>query len=74
MKKTFKLENLGCANCAAKIEDKIRKLKGVREVSINFITQKLILEAEDELFEEAVSNADKICRRIEPDCRVLAIK
>jgi copper chaperone CopZ len=46
MKKTFKLENLGCANCAAKMEDKIRKLKGVKEVSINFITPKLILEAE----------------------------
>ena len=71
MKKIFKLENLGCASCAAKMEDKIKKLKGVKDVSINFITQKLTIEASDELFEEVVSNAEKICRRIEPDCRVL---
>jgi copper chaperone CopZ len=74
MKKVYKLENLGCAGCAAKMEDKIRRLNGVKDVSINFITQKLTIEASEELFDEAVSNAEKICRRIEPDCRVLIKK
>ena len=52
MKKKFKLENLGCANCASKMEDKIAKLDGVESVSINFMTTKMTLEADKEKMPE----------------------
>ena len=71
MRKTFDLENLDCAHCAAKMEDGIRALSGVREVSVNFLTQKLILDADDATFDKIVKQAVKICRRIEPDCEIL---
>ncbi|MDY4818354.1 MAG: cation transporter, partial [Lachnospiraceae bacterium] len=45
MRKTFKLEDLDCANCAAKMEEAIKKLPGVKRVSVNFMTQKMILDA-----------------------------
>ena len=71
MKKTFELEDLDCAHCAAKMEDGIRKLDGVLSVSVNFLTQKLTLEAEDAVFDSVLKQAVKICRKIEPDCRVI---
>ena len=71
MKKTFKLEDLDCANCAAKMENAIRKLDGVRSVSVNYFTQKLILEAEDEAFDGVLKEAVKCIAKVEPDCRVL---
>lgn len=71
MKKTFLLEELDCAHCAARMEEGIRKLPGVLDVSVNFLTQKLTLEAEDAVFEKVLKEAAKICRRIEPDCRII---
>lgn len=68
MRKTFLLEELDCANCAAKMEDGIRRLPGVTFVSVNFLTQKLTLEAEDKEFETVLDNAVKLCKKIEPDC------
>jgi len=67
MKKIFKLENLDCANCALKIEDKIRKINGVLNVSVNFITQRFVLEANDELFDDVFEKARKIAVKVEPD-------
>lgn len=71
MKKTFKLEDLDCANCAAKMEDGIKKIDGVKAASVNFIMQKLTIEADDESFDEILKKAVKVCRRIEPDCKIL---
>ena len=71
MKKTFKLEELDCANCAAKMEAAIRKLDGVQSVTISFMTQRLTLEAGDADFDAIVKQATAICRKIEPDCRIL---
>ena len=71
MKKTFKMIDLECANCAAKMEAAIKKLPGVRDASVSFLSQKLMLDAEDDSFEAAVQEAAKICRKIEPDCRVV---
>lgn len=71
MKKTFALEDLDCAHCAARMEDGIRALEGVREVSVNFLTQKLTLDADDALFDKVLKQAVKICRKIEPDCRII---
>lgn len=72
MKIIYKLENLGCANCSAKMERKISKLKGVEEVSVNFFAGKLNLELEDQQFsmEESLllleTEIEKIIKKIEP--------
>lgn len=71
MKKIFELIDLDCAHCATRMEEGIRKLAGVTDVSVNFLTQKLTLEANDELFEKVLRQAVKICRKIEPDCTVV---
>ena len=71
MKKTFKMQDLECAHCAAKMEDAIGKLPGVHNVSINFMTQKLVLEAEDEQFDAILDEAAKLVRKVEPDCRIV---
>ena len=71
MKKKFKLDEVDCANCAAKMEDAIRKIDGVKEVSVNFMTQKMTLEAEDESFEAILDEACKAIAKVEPDCEVI---
>ena len=68
MKKTYKLENLCCANCAAKMEHRINKIKGVENASINFMFQRLDIEADDSHFEEIIDEAAAICKKIEPGC------
>ena len=70
MKKTFQMIDLDCANCAAKMEQAIAKVPGVQSVSINFMTQKMVLEAEDGRFDAVLAEAEKICRKVEPDCRI----
>lgn len=71
MKKTFKLRDLDCANCAAKMENAIAKLPGVESVSVNFVLQKMTLQAPDERFQEVLQAAVKAIRKVEPDCEVL---
>lgn len=71
MKKVYRMEDLDCANCARKMEDAIRKIQGVESVNINFLTQKMTLEAQDDRFDEIAREAQKACRRVEPDCRIL---
>ncbi len=71
MKKKFKLENLDCANCAAKMEAEINKIEGVNEASISFMTQKLTIDAEDEKFDDIVKAADAICQKIHRDTRIV---
>ncbi len=71
MKKTFDMTDLDCAHCAAKMENAIRALDGVTGASINFFAQKLTLEAEDARFDDIVAQAQKICRKVEPDCRIV---
>ena len=66
MKKKFKCE-VDCANCAAKLEDAIRKLDAVEDVNVNFLTQKLTLTALDEKFDEVLQNVVKTAKKIEPD-------
>jgi len=68
MKKRYTIEDLCCANCAAKMEAGIRKIDGVNSATINFLTQKLTLEAEDERLESILDQAEAIIRKIEPDC------
>ena len=71
MKKTFKLEELGCANCAAKMETAINKIDGVISASISFMAQKLTIEAEEKDFDKVLKAAQKAIKKIEPDCRII---
>ena len=71
MKKVFKLEDLDCANCAAKMEAAIKKLRGVENATVSFMTQKMSIEAADEVFDEVVQAAVKCIAKVEPDCRVI---
>lgn len=67
MKKIFKLQNLGCANCAAKMENKIRKIDGVHDVTINFMTTKMTIEGDENKMQEIISASEKIIRKLEPE-------
>ena len=71
MKKVFKLEDLDCANCAAKMQDAISKLDGVKSVSVNFMAQKMTLEADDAVFDSVLKQAVKLIAKVEPDCTVV---
>lgn len=71
MKKSFKIEDLCCANCAAKLERAIEKLDGVQKVSLNFIAEKLTIEADEEKFDFIIKECVKLAKRIEPDCRII---
>lgn len=60
-----------CANCAAKMEEAVKKIDGVKFASVNFLAQKMTLEADDEAFDEILKKAIKTIKRVEPDCRVI---
>lgn len=70
MKKTFKLLDLDCAHCAAKIEDSVKKIKGVVNAEVNFLSQKMVLEAADSDYERISEEAVKLIKKIEPDVTV----
>ena len=63
MKKVFRLEDLDCANCAAKMERAIAKIDGVVSVNISFMSQRMSIEADDERFEEIMDQAAKACKK-----------
>ena len=69
MKKVFKLEDLDCANCARKMEDGIKKIDGVTDASVNFLAQKLTLEADDDRFDAILKEVIKTCKRSSPIVR-----
>lgn len=71
MKKVFEMEDLDCANCAAKMEDAIRKIEGVIYVSISFMAQRMTIEADDAKFDAIMKQAQKAVKKVEPDCRIL---
>lgn len=70
MKKSFSLENLDCANCAAKMEHAVSKIDGVNHVSISFIAQRMTLDADDARFDDILAETVRKCRKIEPDCKI----
>ena len=71
MKKVFKLEDLDCANCAAKMERAIAKINGVNAVTVSFMTQRLSIDADDANFEDIMNQVVKVCKKVEPDCRII---
>lgn len=70
MKKKFKLTNLDCASCAAKMENAIKKIDGVRDANVSFMTQKMTIEADDSRFDEIMEEVQSVCRKVEPDCTI----
>ena len=68
MKKTWKLDGLDCANCAAKMEEAIKKIEGVSDATVSFMTQKMTIEADDSRFDEIMKEVVSVCRKVEPDC------
>ena len=71
MKKVYRVEELDCANCAAKMERAINELPGVEKATVNFMAQKLVLTAEESGYQEILQKVEEAIRRIEPDCRIV---
>ena len=71
MKKKFKLQDLDCANCAAKMEEAIKKIDGVNDASVSFMMQKLTIDAVDDRFEAIMDEVEKVCAKVEPDTKIL---
>ena len=67
MKKHYKFE-IDCANCAAKVEDAIKKIDGVNDANVSFLTQKMMVDADDARFDAIMQEVVKVCKRVEPDC------
>ena len=73
MKKKFKLQDLDCAHCAAKMEEAIKKIPGVNDASVSFMTQKMTISAEDEKFDEIMQKVVSTCAKVEPDLSLIHI-
>lgn len=71
MKKNFKIENLDCANCAEKMQKKIAKIDGVRDASISFMTSSLMLEYDEDKFEQIKEEALKAVKKVERECKIV---
>ena len=65
MKKKFKLQDLDCANCAAKMEDAIKKIDGVQDATVSFMTQKMTIEADDARFDDIMKEVVSVCKKVE---------
>ena len=70
MKKVIAMQDLDCANCAAKMEQAIRKIDGVQSCSINFMLQRMTLELDEANSEEIIKQIKAAIKKIEPDCRL----
>ena len=71
MTKVFNLEDLDCANCAAKMEQAIAKIEAVNAARVNFISQKMTIDADEAHFDDVMQKVVKVCHKIEPDCKII---
>ena len=71
MKKKFRMRDLDCTNCAAKMERAINKIDGVNQATISFMTQKLIIDADEARFEEIMEQVVKACKKVESGCEIV---
>ena len=69
MKKRYKFV-VDCANCAAKVEAAVKKIDGVNDATVNFMAQKLVIDADDARFDEIMALVVKTCKKVEPDCEI----
>ena len=70
MKKKFKMIDLDCANCAAKMEDAIKKIDGVNDATVSFMMQKLTIDADEARFDEIMKEVAQVCKKVEQDCKI----
>lgn len=71
MKKRFSLQDLDCANCAAKMEAAIKKLEGVNDATVSFMAQKLTIDAEEADFDRVMKEVVRVIKKVEPECEVI---
>lgn len=71
MRKSYRLDEIDCANCALKLQEELAKLDGVDAVSVNFMTQKLTLSAADDRFDDVLGRVVALAAKIEPDCEII---
>ena len=71
MKKRFDMIDLDCANCAAKMEEAIKKIDGVDDANVSFMAQKLTIEAAEEEFDKIMKKVVKAVKKIDSDCEVV---
>ena len=69
MKKRYKFE-VDCANCAAKVEEAVKKIDGVNDATVNFMAQKMVLDAGDARFDEILQEVIAVAKKVEPDCEL----
>ena len=69
MNKRYKFE-VDCANCAAKVEEAVKKIDGVNDATVNFMAQKLVLDADDARFDEILQEVIAVAKKVEPDCEL----
>ncbi len=71
MRKTYNMIDLDCANCAMRMEQNIAKLNGVRYISVNFLTQKMIIDIDDGFnYDEVMKYVRKTVQIINSDCDI----
>ena len=70
VKKVFAMDGVDCANCAAKKEEAVRGIDGVDYVSISFMAQRMTIEAEESELDKIMKKAQKLCRKVDPDCSI----
>lgn len=71
MKKVFKMLDVDCANCAAKMERSINQIEGVQSATVSFLAQKLTIEADDARFDAIMKEVEKRCKKVDPDCEIV---
>ena len=71
MIKVFNLKNLDCPNCAAKMECAVNKINAVNHATVNYLSQKMMIDADDAQFDNVMKQVVKVCKKIEPDCKVI---
>ncbi|MDE6401338.1 MAG: cation transporter [Clostridiales bacterium] len=70
MVKTYKVVDLDCANCAAKLERALSKIDGVNKATVNFFAQKITLDIADDKFDGVIADVRKTCKKVEPDMQI----
>ena len=73
MKKKYKMDEIDCANCALKLENAIKEIDGVSDAKVNYMMQKMTIEADDAVFDEVEKKVLATCKRMEPDMDVKAV-
>ena len=71
MKKVYRMKNLDCANCAAKMERAIQKINGVEEASVSFMAQRLTLTCEEAQLPEILEKAKAAVAKVDPECTIM---